>query len=315
MWLGNSYLTFSPEDPARAEAHIRRAVVLEPTHPNPHDLLGDLYRARGEFPAAAAAYTRSAELSPPGEGGQAFNQRGHAHTFSGNYARARADYDTSIARSTGDYRAIYAAYRPLVQVHEGDPRAAVQELETVVGEIDGMGAADPDEMKVLALDMQATIAQHHGLLIPAERAVERLSEIWRRRAAEVGTDDFRRDRESEIAFWEGTLAARRGDYALARRKAAESMSLREADRDPTKDWLGQQLLGMTAQLEGKHAKAVSHYERSDPNNVYVTYHRALALEALGRTEEAKEIYRRVANFNFNDPAVALVRKDAIAKAR
>ncbi len=155
------------------------------------------------------------------------------------------------------------------------------------------------------------------LLFPrlTSRLVERLSEIWRRRAEEVGTDDFRRARESEIAAWEGTLAARRGDYALARRKAAESMSLREADRDPTKEWWGQMLLGMTAQLEGKHAEAVSHYERTDPNNVYATYHRALALEALGRTEEAKEIYRRVANFNFNDAGVALVRKDAIAKAQ
>nr|NIM48693.1 hypothetical protein [Gemmatimonadales bacterium] len=47
---------------------------------------------------------------------------------------------------------------------------------------------------------------------------------------------------------------------------------------------------------------------------YATYYHAMALEGAGRTQEAQKLYQRVATWNFNSAGLALVKKDAKAKA-
>ncbi len=41
---------------------------------------------------------------------------------------------------------------------------------------------------------------------------------------------------------------------------------------------------------------------------------AMALEGSGQTDAAKALYRRVADWNFNSPAYALVRQEAMERA-
>jgi tetratricopeptide (TPR) repeat protein len=310
--LGNSYLLTEPTDPARAEEHIRKAVELAPNEAMVHDYLGDVYRAQGRLEQARNAYTRGTELDPTM--GLLFQQRGHVHSFLGNYDQSRADYDAAIRLGKANEKASFAIWRALVNVHAGDPDAAIAELERLVQSIDGMGIPDPDGLKSFALAEQSTIALHHRRFDVAERAIQQWSALQRKSAERVGTDEFRRMQEANIAYIEGVLAARKGDYPRATSKAQEAMRLVAPNRDPRKDEWAHDLMGLVALLQGRHAEAVSHYEQANPNNIYTTHHHALALEDAGRTEEAKRLFNKVATHNFNNAGLALVRKEAQQKA-
>lgn len=314
MWLGESHTVSQPQDLAVAERHARAAVELAPERASPYDLLGDVLRAKGQLREAADAYTRA--TAQDDAEAQVFQQRGHVHSFLGNYQQARADYDTSFARTkSGISRGLARTYRAMVSLHEGNPAAAVRELEQVVQEIPRLGAEDPDRLKDHVLSHQAVIALHTGMFEDAERAVTRRNELLRKQAEAVGTDEFRREREAEIGAWEGMLAAYRGDHVTAIRKAREAMKLRKTDRDPTRDRMPHAVLGIVALRQARHAEAVAHLEQSDPNNPYFQYQHALALEGAGRAQEAKELFGTVARNNFNSPAVVTVRQDALARSR
>lgn len=75
------------------------------------------------------------------------------------------------------------------------------------------------------------------------------------------------------------------------------------------------LLGLIALLQKKHADAVKEYRQGDiKNNIYMKYHLALALDAVGQRDEARRLFKEVGEWNFNTVGFALVRKDALANA-
>lgn len=309
--LGNSYLLSEPRDMAKAETAIRKAVELEPNAYLPHDFLGDVYRATGRLAEARDAYTRAAELAPTV--GLERQQRGHVNTFLGNWDEARADYDAAIALSKDNGRATFAVYRSLVPIYQGNPRAAIDELEAVVAALDTMSVPDRDGGKVFALTQQFFIAAHTGAFDVAERALTRRSELARKRSAVLANADNRRAEEGTIAFLEGFLALKRGDFAAATAKANAAMTAVAANKNPRKNEGAHELLGLIALEQKNYENALAHFAQGDPNNIYVTYYRALALEGAGRPAEAAPLLEKVATFHFNNTGLALVRADARAR--
>jgi len=309
--LGTAYLN-EPRDLRRAEAAIARAVALAPGESYVYDLQGDVLRQEGKLQQARAAYTRSAALAP--REGSPLQQRGHVNSLLGDYARARADYERAAALGRGNEPATYPVWRALVNVHAGDPRAAVDELDRLVTAIDGMNVPDRDGSKVFALEEEARIALHTGMLDRAESAIARRNALARAMAERGGTDEYRRGEEAGALYWEGMLAARRGDYAGAAGKARQMMAAVEPLRAERKNEPAHELLGMIELLQGHFAPAVPHFEAADPNDTYAAYHHALALAGAGRAAEARALFQRVAADRFNNAGVALVRKDAAARA-
>jgi tetratricopeptide (TPR) repeat protein len=310
--LGNSYLTIEPRDLAQAETHIRHGVDLEPNEANSHDFLGDVYRAQNRLAEARAEYTRMGELDP--SRALAFQQRGHVNSFLGNFAEARADYDRAISLGSPDEKASYGVYRALTSVHAGDPAAAEQELERLLTTIDGLNLPNASGAKIFALNTQFLIAVHHNHVDVAQRAVDRLRSLWQQQADEGRTVEFRRQTQANTAFVEGMLAVRKSDFDGARSKAREYMRLREAENNPRKNEAAHQLLGMADLAQGNAQAAVQHLEQGDPNDVYVTFVRAVALERAGRTAESRALYKRVAETNFNSAGLALTKREAARKA-
>jgi tetratricopeptide (TPR) repeat protein len=312
LQLGNSYLLNAPRDLTKAEATIRKAVELEPAEYIVYDFLGDVYRATGKLTEARDAYTKAAELDPTNA--LELQQRGHVNAFLGNYDEARADYDAAIKLGKANEAANYGVYRALVSVYAGRPKDAIDELERLAAAIDTMQIPDHEDPKIFALAQEILIATHTGAFDAAQSAIERRSAVQRKEGSRAGTEEFRRTQEADIAFYEGLLAARKGDYATATAKAQESMRVAAANRNPRKDEPAHALLGIVALLQKHYDEALSHFAHANPNDIYVTYHRALALEGAGRTDEAKALFREVANYNFNTTGNALVRQDAVKRA-
>jgi tetratricopeptide (TPR) repeat protein len=132
--------------------------------------------------------------------------------------------------------------------------------------------------------------------------------------AAVGDADFERREEAEILLWEGQLHARSGDYDAALAAAEGIRELMEADANPRKLEAYHGLRGLVDLLQGNYEQSASHFEQSDLMKPYVKYHLALAQEGAGRTEEAKALFREVAEYNFNSVDFALVRRDALERA-
>jgi tetratricopeptide (TPR) repeat protein len=309
--LGNSYLVNEPRDLRRAETYIRRAVALQPNEPFVHDYMGDMYRAVNNLPQARTSYTRMIELDASRAG--AFQQRGHVNSFLGNFAEARADYDRAIALADPTQKPAFGAYRALVSVYAGDPGAAEAELERVVASVDALNIPNAVGSKIFALTEEARISLHNRHLDVAQRTIDQLRTLYRNQAEMARSEAFKRGNEANIAYWEGMLAARRGDFATARTKARDMMTQRAQDQSPRKNEAAHELLGMADLLQGNHQAAIGHFDQANPDDIYVTYHRALALEGAGRTAEAKELFRRVAGWNFNGSDTALVKGEAARK--
>lgn len=311
--LSASFATVEPRDLEKAERYARTAVQLEPNEPAPHDALGDVHRQLGELESARWDYTRAAELDPTN--GLMLQQRGHVNSFLGRFDAARADYAAAAAIGRNNEPASFMVWHAIVSVHAGKPKAAVDEIERLVQAIDGMGIPDPDGTKAFALSEQITMALHSGMYDVAERSIERYAVLQRREGALLRSEEVKRRIEADIAYQQGRLAVRQGNYKLARAKAAAMMKLREPDRNPRKHELAHELLGMTALRSGAAAEAVTHFDQANPNDIYTTYHHALALAGSGRASEASALFQRVANYRFNTAGLALVREDAIARTK
>jgi tetratricopeptide (TPR) repeat protein len=274
--------------------------------------MGDLYRAQNNLPQARAEYTRMIELDRNRAG--AFQQRGHVNSFLGNFADARADYDLAIALADPGTKPTFSVYRALVSVYAGDPSAAEVELDRIAAGVDAMNITNADGVKIFALSEEARIALHNRHLDVAQRTIDQLRTVYRHQAATGRSEAIRRGNEAQIDYWEGMLAARRGDFTTARNEARDMMAQVAPNQNPRKNEGAHELLGTADLLQGNFAAADAHFAQANPDDVYIWYNRGLALEGAGRTAEAKEYFRRAAAWNFNNASAALVKADAARRA-
>jgi len=310
--LGNSYLFNEPRDFNQALEHFQHAAALAPDEPGMHDLLGDAYRALDDMPQARAEYTRGHRLNP--RDASLLQQRGHVNSFAGDYAAARADYDSSMVLGRGNERGFFAPFRAYVSVYAGDAPGAVAELNRLVAEADGMGLPDPLAVKVNALTNVALIGIETRDFVAAEAALGQRTPLMMQQVDQAASAGFRRAQEANIAYFNAWLAARKGDYATARRETDRMTALVAPDANPRKMEPVHQLKGFVALYQGDAQQAAAHFAQGNLQDPYIQYQYAIALDGAGQSEKAKPMLRALAVYNFNTLGYALIRKDAREKA-
>jgi tetratricopeptide (TPR) repeat protein len=312
--MGTSYLFNEPRDFSQAEKYYRQAIALEPGEDNYWWALGDVYRATNQLEQAREYYTRATLLDP--HDGTAPVKLGHVDSFLGHYDAARSDYDRGIANADAATKPFLASFRSFTWVHAGEPRTAVAALEKLAADTDSMDvpANQRAGAKVFALTNAAQIAWHSGLYDDATRVIGKLAAALRANAAIVGTEEFSAIQEAQIAYQEGQLAARKGDYARATTLAKKNSDLVAKQQNPRKMESYHDLMGLINLLQKRYGASVAEYRKADLTNMYTKYHLALALEGAGQTDEARRIFKEVGSWNFNTAGFALIRKDALARA-
>src|SRR5262245_43054168 len=202
-----------------------------------------------------------------------------------------------------------APFKALSYVYAGDPATAVKALEKVVTEIDGFGAAPNQRLnaKVFALTNAASIAMWSGLYDDAARVIDARSVLMRENARVVGTPAFANIQETQIAFFEGQLAAWRGDYAAAKQRAKKMTELVAGENNPRKMEPCHELLGLVALRQKNYKLAVSEFRQADLTQLHNKFQLAQALEATRATDEARRLYQEVAVNNFNTVDFAVLR--------
>jgi Flp pilus assembly protein TadD len=306
--LAFSYMQVQPTDAAKARPYVEKLVALEPTDAQTFITQGSYFRATNQLPRARSAYARAAELAPTMA--LPLQQRGHVESFMGDYAAARADYDAAIKLAKQNEAASFGTFRALVAMHAGNPKQAIAELDSLVGAIDGMNVSDPRGAKVGVLNAEIQVATQSGDFASAARAIAQRTPLARDQVAGASEEKVKQIAEGGIAYYEGMLAARRGDSTAAKAKADEIRSVLASTNDPQKDQGAHAILGVLA-LEQKDFKAAaSHLAQANPNDVYLMYERAVALDGAGQSSEAQALFKKISQWNFNSPDVAFARREA-----
>jgi tetratricopeptide (TPR) repeat protein len=305
--LGNSYLFGEPKDFVKSLEHMKHAEALAPNEPSVHDLLGDVYRAQNNLDMARAEYTRGHELDPADA--SLLQQRGHVNSFAGNYAAARADYDSAIAVGRGNEKAAYVPFRAYVNLHAGDPKMAITELNRLVASVDTMGVPGALAVKIAALSDIAVIAIHTRDFDAAEQALRQRTPLLMQQAAGSGSAAFQHGAEANIAYFDGWLAARKGDYAAAGRAADRVAALVTQDRNPRKLEPVHELKGYIALYQGNFREAAAQFALGNLVDPYIKYQYAVALVGAGEKTKGNQLMHELATYNFNNVGYALIRKD------
>lgn len=313
MALGFSYLFNEPRNPETAVVHMEHGAEISPREAKAHEALGDAYRAQGDFFGARDAYSKAMELDP--DLGVASLKKGHVNSFLAHYEDARRDYDRGIRGADGANRITFANYRAFIQVHADRPEAAVRELRGIVEDAGGLDLSADDlyAVRFFTLTNAAAIAVHHGLSTQSREILADRSRLMRAESERLGDPDFSRRQEADIQLWKGRAAAIWGDNETAEQSLAAHRELLEPDRDPTRLQGYHLVQGLIALQRHEAVRAVTHLRQSDPEDQYVKYHLAVALEAAGHEKEARRLFAEVADFNFNSVDFALVRRDALKK--
>ncbi len=314
-FLGNNYIFGQPSDLVEAEAVMRRFVENHPSEAKAYEGLGDALRAQNDLHGALKAYTEATWKDPTLAVAQL--KKGHAYSFVGHFDEARDAYDAGVDNARPENRAFYANYRAFTHIHQGNIQGTLDELMNLADSLEALGTP-ADQIKgaqVFALTNFSTAALHADLLDQAETAITRRNELQREIGREVGTEDAARLQEANCQAWEGLLAVYQGDYDRAAKHAEESARLVQDDTNPRKMEPYHWVTGMSALKQGDYETAREHLRQADhANNIYVRYQLALAEEGAGNSEEAKRLFREVAEFNFNSVGFALVGRDAAKRA-
>lgn len=318
--LGFSYLFNDPKDFALAEKHFQHAIDLDASEDNYWVNIGDAHRAMGDLDKARNDYSKALQLDA--SNAIAAVKRGHVNSFLGNYEEARSDYDMSIAAGEESNKSTLANYRAFVSLHAGDPQAAVDELKHELDRVDTMDM--PADQKVGArtflLINISDICFHNDMLDDAEEAVAMLTASLAESGSNSGDENFARRQKATAAFWQGKLAARKGDYQTANAKAEEFAALMANDDNPRKMERYHELLGLAALKQEDYTAAIEHYRQANISisagggDVKNAFNLAMALKGAGQEEEANELLDKVANWNFNSAWYAMLRKDAAGRS-
>jgi len=136
----------------------------------------------------------------------------------------------------------------------------------------------------------------------------------RENAKVVGTEAFAKIQETQIAFFDGQLAAWRGDYRDAAAQARKIAALVAAENNARKMEPYHEVLGLVELRRKNYQKAVAELRKADLTQLHVKYQLAQALEGAGQKDEALKIYKEVSVNNFNTVDFALLRAEATKKA-
>lgn len=307
--LTNSYLFEDPRDFKQAEATALKLVNIAATN-GTYILLGDTYRAENNLAKAEETYSKAVQQDP--ESPEALYKRGHARTFLGQFDNARADYEKagSLDESPIASRSMIA----LTYLYQDQPQKA---MDGLISDADkytqGMDAAKATAGKFDLLNSAAKIAAH-------TRNAQKLQEIvgWLKPLSEsidntIGTEEAKLTGKADRLLWDGILQVLNSNFSDATKTASEIKTTLEPIKNPTKLNDYEFLMGCISIRQKDFANAITHFEMTNPFNVYHKYCLARAYEAAGQKEKANEIYKYLANYNFNSIDYALIRNEVKKK--
>jgi len=304
--LGYAYRFLEQYD--KAEDAFRKYIKLIPDDPNPYDSYAELLMKMGKFNASIESYERALGFNPnfvPSHVGIASNLN-----FKGKYEKARKQLKRLLetARNDGERRQAWFA-TAVSYADEGNLDKALDALKeqyllAVNADDAAARVADLSNMGFTLLEMgKPGEAQ---VLFDSAQTVMGASDL---------SDDIKANNRRFCLYCGGRAALVKGDLEAARRLAGDYRDAVEALQNRFQVFLAYELDGRIALADGDYDGAITNLEQANLQNPYVYYLLGMAHEGKGETEQARQLYRRVAAFNqVNSLNLAFIRLKAASKA-
>lgn len=300
--LANSYLFEQPLDLKKAEENAKKVVELRPNSAGAQIILGDVYRAQNDLQKAKTAYEKAVSLDSTNSAG--YYKLGHANTYLGNLEEARKNYadgGNHDTRKTGANLNTAFTY-----LYGNNPKEALQFLSK---QLENNPALDASE-KNTYLNTMATIAVHTGNAAALKAAMDKMPETAAQFSKDLGnTPEIQAFNKADSLHWLAMLNITEGKYDQAKMNLEAMKTALDPIQDSRKLEQYEADQGLLSMKQKNYADAVSHFEKGNPNDIYIKYMQAKANEAAGNKEKADTLYKEVAAYNFNDVGNALIRTE------
>jgi tetratricopeptide (TPR) repeat protein len=308
---------------------LKKATELAPDFSPPYNMLGYSYREEGLYPEAKQAFEKYIELIPNDP--NPYDSDAELLLKMGRFAESIASYRKALSFDSlfvSSHIGVAAA-----QLYMGQPKEASATLARLsdLARNDGERRAALYAMAVVAADggrLPDALAQVASEYAVAEKTgdVASMSADLRNRGAilvEMGKYDeagaaFERAlqliQDSDLAadikenaafsrhYDEVQVALGRRQLEVAKAEAAQFQQAVAAKGNPTLTKLAHELAGAVALAQKDHATAITELQQASQQDPYNLYRLALAFQAGGDREKARDYLGRAAHF-YSLPAL------------
>jgi tetratricopeptide (TPR) repeat protein len=289
-----------------AEKVFATYIALIPDEPNPYDSYAELLMKMGRFADSIAQYEKA--LAVDRNFVASYVGIANDAVFMGRpeesrKALARLD---AVARNEGERR-LACTWGAASYLHEGDSQKALAEVErcyAIAGRSGNRVAMSAD------LNFMGNILLEAGR---ADAALERFEATVATIDGSDATAEVKETARRNQLFDLARVALQRGDVTTAAATAERYRQRVAARRIPFEVWRTHQLAGLVALARGDAAAAATELAQANPQDPQMVYQLGLTLEAAGKGAEARQAFRRVAEFNGLNLNYGFVRGKAKGK--
>jgi tetratricopeptide (TPR) repeat protein len=291
----------------QAEKSFKTYIELIPDDPNPYDSYAELLMRIGRFDESITQYKKALEVDPHfinSKWGIAAN-----YNFKGEYDKAVDELNTTLnsSRNDGERRATLFSLSVSYASKQDWDKAVEQQQDSynVAKKTNDVGAMAAD------LFVMGTILVESG---KADEAKEKFDLSEKLVADSNLSNDVKENAQRNHLFNLATVALGKNDLASAKKLLAEFSKVANAAKSRFQIWQSHELAGRIALAEKNYKLALAELNQSNLQNPENLYRIAQVLEASGDQAKAKEMYKKVADFNvLNSLNCAFVQTDAKKK--
>jgi tetratricopeptide (TPR) repeat protein len=293
-------------DYAAAERAFKRYIELIPDDPNPYDSYAELLMKAGRYQESIDNYKKALALDRYFIASYVGIAHDQIFMGRGDDARATLATLTEVARNNGERRQALL-WTAASYVHEGDAEKALAAVRAMAA------LADQDRDPASRSGDLTLIGQ---IQLDAGRAGEAQASFAAALAAIEGAQvpaEVKENVRRNGRYFDALVALHQGDVAGARSHADAYRTAVEVARIPFEVWRVHELAGRIALAEKKFDAAATELGKANRQNPRVLFLQAKALEKAGKTKQASDVLRQVADFNQLGFDYAFVRDEAREK--
>ncbi len=288
-----------------AQEAFKRYIELVPDEPNPYDSYAELLMEAGDYEASIANYRKSLDIDPsfyPSLAGISINE-----ALRGRPERAVAVAGQMLERARNLHERHWATNRLVgAHLHNDDHEAALKAIDELAEEgnraDDGLVVADAEELAADILLLQGD----------AEAAMRLYESALDRRLASDLHPPVKGEARRQFLY-RATLAALQSGWSMRaaefvaryRSEASSGGNARERQRI-------HELEGYAALVQDDYEKAIDRLILANPLSPVVHYFTAVAYQASGDLQAAREHAHIAAYRNTLAPSLPYFRKQALA---
>jgi tetratricopeptide (TPR) repeat protein len=306
-WNDIGYSNFALGKFDDAEKAFKTYIGLIPNNPNPYDSYAELLMKNGKYDESITQYNMALSRDPTFFG--SYRGIGNNYAYKGDFAKSRETYQQMFSKATDPAdRDLALASIMNTWLMEGKFDKAMEVNEQRIAN----ARKDNDVQAVLNLNVVA------GFINLESGEMEKAANYFK--AARDLTDDpalpagAAENRRFGARFQLARLSAARGDFDAARSEVDAMRQFVAARKNVNQERTYNLAAGYVELKQKNYTKANEFFAKANPNDPFVWFHRAAALEGSGDKKSAAELYRKVVAWNQLDTTpYSVVRYRAIAK--